>query len=321
VVVPGPVKAIITEWDMPTPFSMPHDSIYSPRTGLTWVTEQFGNALAQFDPETRKIKEYHLPRLSGPHMLLEDEEGNIFFDSHSEGIIGKFDPKTGTVEKYYTIPGPKLILHDIALDKKGFVWFAVMEARPPLYPVGSKIGRLNTKTGEVKFADIPTPNAAPYGLALTSKGVPFFTEDDAPRLGSVDPDTMKVTEYYLPNPKSGTRRLSITPDDIIWYTDNLRGYLGRFDPKTGKFSEWPSPSGPRSFPYGIAVSGNAVWYAESHSKPNMLVRFDMQTEKFQSWPVNAGGGIKHVYAQPDGNLWLTRSLTNGIAYVKVFHDQ
>jgi streptogramin lyase len=45
----------------------------------------------------------------------------------------------------------------------------------------------------------------------------------------------------------------------------------------------------------------------------MLVRFDPQTEKFQSWPVKAGGGIRHIYADGDGNLWFTRPLANGIA--------
>ena len=165
------------------------------------------------------------------------------------------------------------------------------------------------------MADTPTRNADPYGIVVNSKGIPFFTERDSPRLGSINPVTMKVTEYPLPNPEIGAKSLAITPDDVVWYTDYLRGYLGRFDPKTGNFREWPSPSGPRSRPYGITNVGNIIWYSEAGPKPNMLVRFDSKTEKFQSWPVKAGGGIKHIYAQPDGSLWFTRPLANGIAHV------
>ena len=161
--------------------------------------------------------------------------------------------------------------------------------------------------------DTLTPNAGPYGMAVNSLGVPFFTERNSPRLGSVNPDTMEVTEYLLPNPAIGTRRLVVTSDDVVWYTDLDRGYLGRFDPKTGKFSEWPSPSGPQSRPDGITHVGNIIWYAETGTKPNMLVRFDPKTEKFQSWEVKAGGGIRHIYGAADGSLWFTRPLANGIA--------
>jgi virginiamycin B lyase len=128
---------------------------------------------------------------------------------------------------------------------------------------------------------------------------------------------MYVTEYHLPNPESRPRGIAVTPDDVIWYTDYARGYLGRFDPKTGKFSEWASPSGPRSRPNGITHVGNIIWYAETGTKPSMLVRFDPQTEKFQSWPVKAGGGIQHIYAGADGSLWFTRPLANGIAQATI----
>ena len=98
---------------------------------------------------------------------------------------------------------------------------------------------------ELKFADTPTPNASPYGVTVNSKGIPFFTTRNSPRLGSVNPSTMQVTEYLLPDSGSGPRGITTTPDDVVWYTDYLRGYLGRFDPRTGAFREWPSPSGPR----------------------------------------------------------------------------
>jgi len=316
VVVPGSVEATFKEWDFPIGGSRPHDTIYSPRTGFTWTTQVFAQALARFDPETEKFKEYPVDPDVDPYTLAEDKEGKIFFTEHEGGVISKLDPATGNV-KEYPLPDRGLVVHDIAIDPKGIVWFAVSEPRLPLHPDGSKIGRLDPSTGEIRLSDTPTRFSSPYGLVINSKGIPWFTERGMNKLGSVNPDTMEIKEYVLPNPKIGTRRLTTTPDDVVWYSDYMRGYLGSFDPKTGKFKEWPSPSGPRSLPYGITHVGNIIWYSESESAPNMLVRFDPQTEKFQSWPIKTGYGIKHIFAQPDGNLWVTRLRGNGLTYVEI----
>jgi virginiamycin B lyase len=171
----------------------------------------------------------------------------------------------------------------------------------------------------VKFANLPTELADPSGLAINFHGIAFFGERNAPKLGSVDPLTMNVTEYLLPHQGSGVSSVSITSDDNIWFTDNRRGYLGRFDPKTNEFSEWPSPSGPRSGPDAITHIGDIIWYVESGTKPNMLVRFDPKAEKFQTSPIKAGGGVKHMFAAPDGSLWFARPLSNGIGHVTLKH--
>ena len=318
VLVPGPVQATITEWDVPTPHSMPHDSFYTKRGGFTWYSGEFANVLGRFEAKTQKFEEIHLRPGSSPYALVEHAgsgvQGTIYFTSHTGGFIGEFDPNTRNVREF-RIAGPKLLLHDIAFDPNGVVWFTVMAARPPQYPQGSKIGSVNIFSSEIKLADTPTRDVSPYGLAVNSKGIPFFSEANRPVLGSVDPVTMKVTEYPLPNRKIGVKGITITRDDMVWYTDYLRGYLGRFDPRTGRFNEWPSPSGRESRPYAITNVGNIIWYSETGTKPNMLVRFDPKTEKFQSWPVKAGGGIKHIYAESEGSLWFTRPLTNGIAQV------
>src|SRR5207247_5261885 len=92
-------------------------------------------------------------------------------------------------------------------------------------------------TGEIKLVMMPTANTEPYGLVINSKGVPFFTQLMANRIGSIDPVTMQVREYFL-GEGTGPRRLAVMPDDIIYYTDYARGTLGRFDPATGRTKEW-----------------------------------------------------------------------------------
>ena len=148
--------------------------------------------------------------------------------------------------------------------------------------------------------------------------MPWYVDFRGSRVGSIDPDTSKITEYELPNPESRPRRIALTPDDAVWYTDYPRGYLGRFDPETGDVQEWASPGGPGSLPYGIAAIGDVIWYVETYSRPNTLVRFDTQTERFQSWVIPSGGGVvRHMEATPDGNLVLACSAVNRVALVEI----
>ncbi len=181
------------------------------------------------------------------------------------------------------------------------------------------VGRLNTETGESKVETSPTPKANPYGMVVTTKGVPYFVEFGANKIASIDPETMAIHEYLLPNESARPRRVAITPDDVLYYTDYGRGYLGEFDAKTGKFvKEWLSPSGPQSRPYGITIVNGIVWYSEAGVKPNTLVRFDPKTEKFQTWTIPSGGGVvRNMMHFADGKLVLTESGENVVALVTV----
>ena len=180
------------------------------------------------------------------------------------------------------------------------------------------VGRLNPKTGEMKLVTSPTPRSNPYGMVVSSKGVPFFCEFGANKIASVDPDTMAIKEYELPAQEARPRRIAISSDDAIWYADYARGYLGRLDTKSGKVSEWPSPGGPQSLPYGIASIHDVIWYSESGVKPNTIARFDPKTEKFQTWAIPSGGGVvRNVSVTRDGNLALACSGVNRVALVEI----
>jgi virginiamycin B lyase len=89
------------------------------------------------------------------------------------------------------------------------LWFTVQ--------AGNFVGRLDPRTGIVTLKPSPTPGSKPYGIAVNSKGIPFFCEFGTNKISSIDPGTFKITEYPLPR---GVRpqRLAITPDDMVYYT-------------------------------------------------------------------------------------------------------
>jgi virginiamycin B lyase len=299
------------------------------------------------------IREWLVPTPgSRPHDPLATSDGSIWYTGQMANVLGRLDPKTGTI-KQYSLPadsGP----HGLVADRDGNIWYTANyggyigklnprtghvtqykmpdpAARDPHTPVfdrhgmlwftvqgGNFVGRLNPANGNIKLVQLSSPHSLPYGMVISSNGVPFFAEFGANRIGRIDPATMSIHEYTLTNPAARPRRIARTSDDAIWYTDYARGYLGRLDPVSGAVTEWPSPGGANSQPYGIAVIHDIVWYSESGVKPNTIVRFDPKTNRFQTWPIPSGGGVvRNMSPTADGNLAIACSGVNRVGLVEI----
>lgn len=303
-------RVSIHEWDVPTAKSLPHDPAVGP-DGSLWYTGMMSNTLGRLDPTTGKIKEYPLKTPdSGPHGLTADMGGNIWFTANYKGYIGKLNQQTNEVTEY-PMPDPAAgDPHSLVFDNKGILWFTVQ--------LGNFVGRLDPRTGTITLKPSPSIDSRPYGIVVSFRGVPFFCEFGTNKIASIDPQTMKITEYLLPK-GARPRRLAITHDDIIYYTDFSRGYLGRLDPKSSKVDEWPSPGGPGSGPYGITVTADGmVWYSESGVTPNTVVRFDPALNQFTKWAVPSGGGvIRNMAATTRGDVYIACSGVNKVGIVRV----
>ena len=215
--------------------------------GASWFTEQMASKIGRLDPKTGDIKEYPLEVTnSGPHGLVSDREGNIWFTTNFAGYIGELDPKTGGV-KQYKMPVEKGAEdpHSLIFDENGTLWFTLQGA--------NMVGRLDPTTGKVELKDVPTENALPYGIQMSSKGVPFFCELGTHKIASIDPKTMAIHDYDLPE-QVRPCRLAIDAQDRVYFSDFKSGHLGRLDPKSGEVKRWESPGGAESNPYGITIT-------------------------------------------------------------------
>jgi len=260
------------------------------------------------------VREFHLKTPnSGPHGLVSDRAGNIWFTANSKGYIGKLDPRTGQVTEYPLPDTGGDDPHTPVFDQEGTLWFTVQG--------GNGVGRLDPRTGMIMLKKVPTPRALPYGIAVNSKGVPFFCEFGTNRLARIDPQTMDITEYPLPE-GARPRRLAITSNDMVYYSDFARGYLGRLDPTTGKTQQWRSPGGSESEPYGIAATPDGmVWYVETGLTPNRIIGFNPKTQTFSTPnPIPSGGGVvRNMVATPDGKLYFACSGVNKIGIAEILH--
>src|SRR5579859_92407 len=306
----GELKVNIREWTVPTKGAHPHDPAVAP-DGSMWFTEQLQNKLGRLDPESGTFKEYALKiEDSGPHGLVADADGNIWFTGNAKAYIGKLDPKTGDV-KVYKMPDAKAEdPHTAVFDSRGILWFTVQ--------VGSMVGRLDPKSGKVELRKVEGERALPYGIAINSKGIPFFCEFGTNKMAKIDPESMEITEYKLPE-NARPRRMAIDAADRIYFTDYNGGNLGRLDVATGGVKMWASPGGAGSAPYGITITPDGmVWYSESGVKPNTMVRFDPKTEEFARAAIPSGGGtVRNMAATRDGRIYIACSGVNKVGVVEV----
>jgi virginiamycin B lyase len=304
------VQVTIDEWSVPTPKAHPHDPAFAPDGGL-WYTGQNNNTLGRVDMTTGQAKEFPLPTAgSGPHGIVADTAGNIWYTGNRAAHIGKLDPKTGQVTEYPMPDARARDPHTLILDQQGTVWFTVQ--------AGNFVGKLDPATGVVTLKESLTPNSRPYGIVIMADGTPVFDLFGTNKIGTIDPQTMEITEYVLPE-GARPRRIEVDRNDIVWYTDYARGFLGRLDVKTKEVREFASPGGARSQPYGISsTSDGAIWYSESGVRPNTLVRFDPATSTFEKWDIPSGGGVvRHMVTAPNGDLLLACSGVDTVARVKI----
>jgi len=307
------LKVTIREWPVPTKGAHPHDPAVGP-DGSLWFTEQMVNKIGRLNPSTGEFKEYPLAtdKNSGPHGLVADHDGNIWFTANFAGYIGKLDPRTGEVAEFKMINPNADDPHSLVFDSHGILWFTVQG--------GNMVGKLDPSAGRIILKEVPTESALPYGIQVTSKGVPVFCELGTNKMASIDPNTMDIREYTLPV-SARPRRLAIAADDTVYFTDFKSGNLGRLNLSTGQVKFYPSPGGPDSNPYGIAITPDGmVWYSESGVNPNTIVRFDPQTETFARTNIPSGGGVvRNMAATSDGRVYIACSGVDKVGVVQAAH--
>ncbi len=170
-------------------------------------------------------------------------------------------------------------------------------------------GHLDVTTKQFRPVKMPQPGSRRYGIAMDSKGHPWFDLFGTNTIGTLDPARLKLTTYPLGNERTCDRRIAISSDDKLCYTDYTRGYLGRPDPATGKVDEWALPGGANSLPYGMTIDErDRVWVAEANpARPNRLVGFDPKTQAFFNVTEIPGdrNTVRHmVYDRQTRMIWF-----------------
>ena len=112
--------------------------------------------------------------------------------------------------------------------------------------------------------DMPRKGSVPHEMELDSKGTPWYTDESAPFIGTLDSDTGAFTEYPMPAVDGqtvlSTRDLVFDADDNPWFPLRLGDgpdRLARFDVQTKQLTTVPDYASSQFLDVG--PGGRSIW--------------------------------------------------------------
>lgn len=240
-----PKSGIIQEFKVPNKSTAGIHSAVMGSDGYVWFTEQGVTKIGKFDPNTKEMSEYSVPKtgeymkgtpmeswpmlnLGHVHTIREDRLGFIWTTGNP---LRRFDPRTGKWDEFREIRA----CYGIDFDKDGNVWFAN-------YPdPDGKIGTVDIKTLKITTFPVPTTNGGPRRIALDRMGFVWFTEYRGNKIGRFDPKTKTFKEVSLPDQDPSPYAIGIDRNDLVWFNSDRDDIIERLDPKTDEITEYPFP--------------------------------------------------------------------------------
>lgn len=239
--------------------SAPHGVIVGP-DNAAWITDSGLNAIVRFDPKSRDIKTWPLPKDAGNANLNTatfDGQGRLWFTGQN-GIYGRLDPATGAM-KVWKSPrgrGP----YGIATTPDGEVYYASL--------AGNHIAHIDTETGLATVIEPPTAQQGARRVWSDSQGNIWVSYWNTGHVGKYDPATKKWREWKLPG-EAKAYAVWVDEQDKVWLTDFASNALVRFDPVSETFKSFPSDQQEARVRQLLGREGE-VWGAESSN--DRLVR-------------------------------------------------
>jgi virginiamycin B lyase len=199
-----------------------------------------------------------------------------------------------------TLDGPQ----GITAGPDGDVWFAENGA--------NKIGRITLDGAITLFSDDKSLLPKPYDITLGADGNLWFTVTLGNRIGRITPGG--VITLFPDNVTTLNDPVWITTgaDGNVWFVDHENGSalaeIGRITPD-GTITEFPAPGG-AAFSLARGSDGN-VWFQTGTAVPE-IARIDPAGT---TTVVPNTMGLSSPIAGPDGNIWVRRRSTNGLAQI------
>jgi len=235
----------------------------------------------------------------------------------------------------YLVPTPLGYPYDIAIDKRGKVWFSELDGikigcfdpstrtfkefpLPPSVfgPLGiefdsegmlwiatppNKILRFDPYT--TRYATYEIPGEGTFDIAVDEKGNVWYTVFSGNKVGKLEPNTGLVEDYLIPTFNSQPACLDIDEGGLIWFTEFNASKIGCFDPNKKSFDEYELTLG--SAPFGITVDRHGVvWFTEHKAnKVGKIVPSQLAISEYQLPHLNSGP--RGIAADDHGLVWFT----------------
>ena len=266
------------------------------------------------------VTEYDLPRKTiEPHDVILDSDGMVWYSDFGALLLGRMDPKTGTVTEY-PIPlikeGFPVGTLDLEADRDGNLWVGLM------YQGG--VAKLDRKTGKVQTWSVPKEwqtDATQQSFASPTfshvDGKVWVKNSDRAQILRLDPSTgawENFGTFIDPQTKRniGSYGINADHDNNLYLLDFNAENIGILDGATKKL-EIVRTSIPDSRPRrGSVDAQNRLWFGEYDG--NAVAMLDPKTKQIKEWPVPTPWSNPYdVVIDRNGEAWTGSMMSDRIA--------
>jgi len=245
-----PKTGAVKQYDWPEKTKTPAHTLTIDRAGNIWFSGSPSGEIWTFDTETKQFKTYKnpppqtvpkgsaqdweevggepsRPPRAATYDVAVDNDGMIWFSEISIGTLVRLDPTTGATKDYH--PDGVVSIRGITVDPQDNLWFGDFH--------GHRFGKMNVKTGAVKFYKAPTPNATAYGVTFNPvDGNLWYADMNGNNITRFNPRTEKFTEFRIPSRPDRTYARFIGADSKgrVWFTEYFGDKIGYVDPNGGE---------------------------------------------------------------------------------------
>jgi virginiamycin B lyase len=270
------------------------------------------------------ITEYDLPqRHMQPHDVIIDQEGYAWFSDFGQLILGKMDPKDGSVKTYPTPElkkGQPLGALNLEVDHFDKIWIGLSYQ--------GAVARFDKKTGELETFPIPKEwdsNGAQFShLAvegLQVDGKIWVKNSDGTFIYRLDPKTKEWENLGAPkdprnDKKIGTYGLHADAENSVYLLDFSAGNIAKIDSKTKQLSVFLTPTQNSRPRRGRVDHEGRVWFAEYQGE--RIGMFDPKTASMKEWKVPTAWSAPYdAAAGKNGEAWTGSMLTDRVSRLDI----
>lgn len=241
--------------------------------GNLWIILGGTNELVRLAPATRDIQSIKIGMYA--HSLDIDSRGRIWFNDYfsKPERIGFYDPKSGEVAEI-KVPSADLtdaegvpLPYGLQLNRQDQLFSTQL--------TGSTLVQYDTRSGDAKLFDMPTPNAGPRRPALRADGALWIPEWNTGYLTLFNPADESFTRTKIGPSTFGAYDAETDPTSgAVWITGSLDTSMVRYDPRSGTVDTVPMPTEP-AYTRHLAVDPKTgdLWSAYSSlpaAKPKLV---------------------------------------------------
>jgi streptogramin lyase len=250
--------------------------------------------------------EYDLPqRTRQPHDVIVDSHGLAWYASFGEQILGRLDPRTGTVTEFdVPLLKPKMPTGILAVrfDEDENVWLGMQ--------FQGGVARFDRKTETFRTWSLPPElNGDHVQINQISAdhhkvdGKVWLQDAGTYTVLRLDPASGKFEVYEpFPIPRPNIYDVISDAQNNVYFTVFGREHIGRIDAKTGAITVWKTPTKGSAPRRGMIDAQARLWFGENRAE--RIGMFDTRTETFREWVSPTPESWPYdVTADTHGEVW------------------